>query len=75
MASTQEKLVEYHISRLKSRRPDVLLDAIAELDALGIHALPALEALKTCHEEVDDPAVKQAAMEVGYRIFMAAKGQ
>jgi hypothetical protein len=73
MGSTEDKIVEYHVSRLKSKRPDVLLGSIAELEALGSHAKAALEALKACYEEADDEEVREAARRAGYNIFMASK--
>ena len=73
MASSSEKIIAYHISRLKDKRPDVQLEAIRELEAMGSGAEGALEALKQCFEDSDDPGVKQAAQVAGYKIYMAVK--
>lgn len=73
MASSHEKIIEYLISRLKDKRPDVRLNAINELKALGAAASPALEALKACHDAAEEEDIRTAAQEAGYDIFMAAK--
>ena len=73
MASSHEKIIEYLISRLKDKRPDVRLNAINDLKALGAAASPALEALEACHDEAEEDDVRAAAQQAGYDIFMAAK--
>ncbi len=46
LTSNQKKLIQYHLARLKDRRPEARLEAINELTELGDRdALPALQAL------------------------------
>ena len=73
MASSHEKIMDYLISRLKDKRPDVRLNAINELKALGAAASPALDALKACHDAAEETDVREAAQQAGFDIFMAAK--
>lgn len=73
MASSQEKVIAFHLSRLKDKRPDVRLNSIAELQAMGADAEDALQALEECFKEADEPEVKKAAQEAGYAIFLAVK--
>ncbi|MFP4322587.1 MAG: hypothetical protein ACLFTK_09050 [Anaerolineales bacterium] len=75
MPSAEEKIIEYHISRLRANRPDVLLDAIAQLEAMGAMAKPALDALQALHDRSVDPEIKEAARQAGFNIFMAAKAE
>lgn len=73
MATSQEKVIAFHISRLKDKRSDVRLGAIGELEALGAAAAPALDALKQCFEDSTEPEVKNAAQQAGYKIYLATK--
>lgn len=73
MASSIEKIVDYHAARLRDRRPEVRLESIAELQTLGAAAAPALEALRICCETAEEEEVREAARQAGYVIFMAAK--
>lgn len=65
------KLVEYHLSRLKDKSPDVRLKAIKELELIGDPM--ALEALKAVFNEDDDVDVRKAAQEAGRSIFLKHK--
>lgn len=69
MPSSREKIVAYHISRLNDKRAEVKLEAITELATLGVDAETALDALKKCYEEDDDPVVSQAAQKAGLLIY------
>lgn len=73
MASSLEKVLAFHMSRLKDKRPDVRLKSIAELRAMGADAQDALAALEECYKESDEEDVKKAAQEAGYAIYMAVK--
>ncbi len=73
MASSNEKVLAFHLSRLKDKRADVRLKSIAELQAMGADAEDALAALEECFKEADEPDVKKAAQEAGYAIFLAVK--
>jgi len=73
MASSLDKIIEFHISRLKDKNPEVRLRAIEELLALKAKAAPALDALRECYETSEEPEVKTAAQKAGYEIFVAVK--
>ena len=73
MASPHEKILTYHISRLSDRHPEVQLNAISELEAMGAGAEEAMDALKECFENSPDEAVQEAARQAAFNIFMAAK--
>jgi HEAT repeat protein len=75
MASSQEKVVQYYIARLKDKRPDVRREAIGELEALGAEAESALDALREVYEKDAEAVIRQAAQKAGLTIFMAAKKQ
>lgn len=67
------KVVDYHISRLKDKNPDVRLKAIRELQLLGDAS--ALEPLRTVYQQDDDVEVRKAAQEAGRAIFLKQKSQ
>lgn len=73
MPSSLEKVLAFHISRLKDKRPDVRLKSITELQAMGADAQPALAALEECFKESEEEDVKKAAQQAGFDIFMAVK--
>lgn len=75
MASNQEKVIEYLTARLKDKRPDVRLNAITELEAMGANAAAALDALQQCYESAEEEDVKSAAQKAGYSIFVATKSK
>lgn len=62
-----KKLVEYHISRLKDKNPEVRLKSINELVLLA--DLDSLPALQSVYESDDDVTVRKAALEAGKTIF------
>ena len=66
--SAIDRVVAFHIARLKDKNPEVRLRAIRELDLLG--AVEAYDALETLYQNETDGAVRKAAREVGYRLFM-----
>ncbi len=71
MSSVNKRLLEYHISRLNDKNPEVRLKAIRELELLG--DLEALEPLKDVYNRDSDPIVKKAAQEAGRVIFKSQK--
>lgn len=73
MASSQEKVLAFHMSRLKDKRPDVQLNAITELESMGAAAEDAMPALRECYLTAADEAVKAAAQRAGLAIFKAVK--
>jgi hypothetical protein len=63
-----EKLLAYHIGRLKDKNRDVRLKSIEELQHLGdVDALPSLQEL---FKTDPDPEVRKAAQEAGRTIFL-----
>lgn len=73
MATSQEKILAYHMSRLQDKRPEVQLNAIEELVAMGANAKSALKALEECHKNAADDQVKRAAQLGGFAIYKAVK--
>lgn len=68
LTSNQKKLIQYHLARLKNRRPEARLEAINELTELGDRdALPALQAL---FETDPDISVRRAAQHAGRLIYL-----
>ncbi len=64
-------LIDYHLGRLKDKRPEVRIKAAEELALLGDPvALPALEAL---FRTETDAAVKRAAQEAGRVLYAKQK--
>ncbi|MBZ0295060.1 MAG: HEAT repeat domain-containing protein [Anaerolineae bacterium] len=70
--STTKRLVEYHISRLQDKNPDVRLKSINELALLGDR--DALEALQAIFKADSDPRVRKAAQSAGRTIFLKNNG-
>lgn len=71
VSSNHKKLVQYHLARLKDRRPEARLAAISELTELGDRdALPALQAL---FETDPDISVRRAAQHAGRLIFLRTR--
>lgn len=68
-----EKILEYHIGRLKNAKPDVQLDTIRELMLLGAQAEPALPTLREIFENTDNEQVRVAARKVGQMIYTQSK--
>jgi hypothetical protein len=73
MPSSEDKMIDFHISRLKDKQVDVLLRTIEELERLGAKASRALPALEQLFKTSPDPNVKAAAKRAGYNIFMKSK--
>jgi HEAT repeat protein len=63
-----KRVVQYHINRLKDKRPEIRLEAIRELELLG--DTDALEPLRECFDNDDDKAVRKAAQQAGRTIFL-----
>ena len=66
--SVQQKLVAYHIGRLRDKSAAVRLKTINELAEIG--DLGALEALQTVYRHDPEPEVRRAAQEAGRQIFL-----
>ena len=65
------KVIEYHMARLKDKRPDVRLNAIKELELIA--APETLDALRAVYENDEDGSVRKAAQEAGRAIFLKRK--
>lgn len=65
------RLVAYHINRLKDKNPEVRLKAIQELVLLEDPT--ALEALEQVYTNDDNPQVRQAAQKAGRALFMKTR--
>jgi HEAT repeat protein len=61
------KLIAYHLERLKSNRPDVRLDAIQELRLIGDPSV--LSVLEQVYKTDAEPDVRAAAQAAGKDIF------
>jgi HEAT repeat protein len=68
-----DKLVAYHINRLKDRNPEVRLKTIHELTLIGDQT--ALEALEALYNNERDPVVRKAAQEAGRTLFLRLRSQ
>lgn len=73
MPSSEDKIIDFHISRLKDKNPQVQLKSIEGLLALKEKAARAIDALRVCYENSDDEVVKKAARQAGFDIFMATR--
>lgn len=68
---TVKRVVEYHISRLKDKNPDVRIKAIKELELLADPA--ALEPLRDLYDNDDNIDVRKAAQAAGRTIFLKTR--
>ncbi len=71
--STNERLIAYHLSRLKDKNPEVRLNSIAELVLL--QATDALDALEALYYHDPDERVRQEAQRAGRALFLLKKQQ
>jgi len=62
-----QKLLEYHIGRLKDKRAEIRLQSIQEL--ILLNDAGALEALRNVYATDGDAEVKKVAQEAGRIIF------
>jgi HEAT repeat protein len=65
------RVVDYHIGRLKDKSPEVRLKSINELKLLGDPA--ALEPLEQVFHNDPEPEVRKAAQAAGLEIFIKQK--
>ncbi|TVR19052.1 MAG: HEAT repeat domain-containing protein [Anaerolineaceae bacterium] len=71
--SAVKRMLDYHINRLKDKRPEARLKAIQELALLG-HP-DALDVLRDVYENDEDIEVRKAAQQAGRAIFLNQKGE
>lgn len=67
MSDQRQRMVDYHLSRLKDKRPEVRIKAIEELVLLD--AVEAMDALKEVFEQDADVDVRKAAQRAGRELF------
>lgn len=73
--SSEDKVIQFHISRLRDKNPEVLLKTIQELVQFGAKAKPALPALRELFLSSDNLDVKKAAQQAGRVIFAQSQAQ
>lgn len=69
----RERIIEYHINRLKDKNADVRLKAIQELRLLK--AIEALDALREVYETDINADVKRAAQLAGRALYNLQREQ
>lgn len=72
--SSKEKVIQYHISRLKDKNPEVLVKTIQELAQFGKDAADALPLLESLFWTSEDVGVKKAAQLAGRTILQQIGG-
>lgn len=65
------KLLEYHLSRLKDKSPQARINAIQELVHLGDSSV--LDALQEVYKTDPDEDVRKAAQKAGREIFLKTR--
>ncbi len=65
------RVIDYHIGRLKDKNPEIRLKSINELKLIGDPA--ALEPLEQLYRNDPDPEVRKAAQAAGIEIFLKQK--
>ena len=71
--SSVKRIVEYHINRLKDKRPEIRLQAIKELELLCDP--DALQPLQDLYANDDNKDVRKAAQQAGRTIYLNNNGQ
>ncbi|MCS6834691.1 MAG: HEAT repeat domain-containing protein [Anaerolineae bacterium] len=69
----RQRLVEYHLGRLKDKRAEVRIEAINEL--LQLDAVEALDTLQELYRNDPDAEVKKAAQSAGRTLFLKSRQQ
>jgi HEAT repeat protein len=73
VTSTQKKILQYHIGRLRDRQREVRLASIRELEDMGDP--DALEPLQNVFATDVDIDVRRAAQAAGRNIFLKSRGR
>lgn len=71
MASATERMIAYHIARLKDKNPGVRIKSIEELALL--HAVEAYTTLEEMFHTDPDDDVRKAAQKAGRTLFVLKK--
>ncbi|NDJ87234.1 MAG: HEAT repeat domain-containing protein [Chloroflexi bacterium] len=69
MADAETKVIQFHISRLKDKNPEVLMKTIKELVKFGAKSKEALPHLETVFKSHPDVEVRKAAHAAGLHIY------
>lgn len=64
----RQRIIEYHLSRLREGSKAARLDSIQQL--MLLQAVEALDALRVIVETDDDTDVRRAAQEAGRHLFL-----
>jgi HEAT repeat protein len=67
------KLLEYHLGRLKDKNPQARINAIQELVHIGDSSV--LEALQEVYKTDPDEEVRKAAQKAGREIFLKTRAE
>ncbi len=73
MPSAIERVIAFHIARLKDKSPEVRLKSIHELELL--EAVEAFDALEELYRSESDPRVKEAARKLGRKLYLKRQAQ
>lgn len=73
MTTSKDKVLQFHINRLKDRNQEVVLRTIEELIKFGAAAEDALPALEQLFFTSEDTVVKKAAQIAGKEIHKKVK--
>jgi HEAT repeat protein len=68
-----KRIVEYHISRLKDKSPEIRIKAIQELVLL--EDISAMDALQEVFKNDPDEDVRKAAQQAGRELFLKIKAK
>lgn len=67
MTSATQKIIAYHLRRLKDKRPEIRLESINELQEIGDPSV--LEVLEEVYKTDTDADVRAAALNAGKVLF------
>jgi HEAT repeat protein len=68
MSSTTERVIAYHIARLRDKNPQVRIESIQEL--LLLEATEAFDALEELFRNDPDSGVRKAAQHAGRMLYL-----
>lgn len=74
MKTSEDKIIQFLIARLKDKNPDVLVKTISDLEAYGAKAKAALPILEALVKNSGDVNVRKVAQTAGRTIYIAIKG-
>jgi hypothetical protein len=69
--SATERMIAYHMARLKDKNPEVRIKSIQELALL--EATDAYSLLKDLYDNDPDTTVRKAAQEAGRKLYLLMK--